>query len=83
LKDPKAKPNVETLSNAVGILDGWALTRALHELHMGAHLGANRSANESYSLDCVHYCSWSGINAALLDAAALWASLGSTAIAGV
>jgi hypothetical protein len=50
---------------------------------MGAHLGANRSANESYSLDCVHYCSWSGINAALLDAAALWASLGSTAIAGV
>lgn len=83
LKDPKAKPNVETISNAVGILDGWALTRDLHELHMGAHLGANRSANESYSLDCVHYCSWSGINAALLDAAALWASLGSTAIAGV
>ena len=76
---PKAKPNVveraelETISN-VEILDGWALTRDLHELHMGAHLGANRSANESDSLDCVHYCSWSGINAALLDAAALWAS---------
>ena len=53
----------------VDVIDAWTMTRTQPELHSVRHV-----TNASDALDCTHYCSWSGINDALIDAIAVWAA---------
>ena len=78
VQKPRALRNVSaTLRHGgrrhVEVLDAWELTRPLAASHPGRSsrvVATAGNVSASAALDCTHYCTWGGVNAALLDAVA-------------